>query len=333
MKLLVTGGAGYIGSHTVYQLVEAGHDVVVLDALITGHRWAVHEKARLIEGNVGDRALLEQVFSENRFDGVLHFAAFINVAESVRDPMKYYENNVSAALELFTAAARAGVSKFIFSSTAAVYGEPKEARPILETDPLCPLNPYGASKLMCERILQDISRATDGAFRYVILRYFNAAGARLDARLGQALPEPFHLINIASEAALGVRPKLVVYGTDYPTNDGTCERDYIHVEDLSRAHVLALEYLDRGGKSEVFNVGYGRAASVLEVIETFKKATGRDFPVEYGPRRPGDPSVLVADSRKIRETLGWEPKYDDLGLICRTAFEWEKVYRSGQFQK
>ncbi len=331
MKLLVTGGAGYIGSHTAHQLIEAGHDVVVLDSFVTGHRWAIHEKAQIIEGKVGDRELLKRVFSEHLFDGVLHFAAFINVGESVRDPIKYYQNNVVSALELFSAAAKAGVSKLIFSSTAAVYGEPEEARPLRETDPLRPMNPYGASKLMSERILQDIARASSGAFRYVILRYFNAAGARLDGRLGQAFPEPFHLINIASEAALGARPKLVVYGNDYPTKDGTCERDYVHVEDLARAHVLALEYLEGGGQPDVFNVGYGHASSVLEVIQAFKKATGKDFPVEIGPRRPGDPSYLAADSRKIRETLGWEPKYDDLELICKTAFEWERIYRSKRF--
>lgn len=326
MKLLVTGGAGYIGSHTAHQLIEAGHDVVVLDSLYSGHRWAVHEKAQLIEGDIGDRDLLRKVFSEHKFDGLMHFAAFIAVGESVLDPVKYYRNNLCHSFELFAAAQKAGISKLIFSSTAAVYGEPDTSGPIAEAAPLKPVNPYGWTKLMCERILQDLASASKGQTQYVILRYFNAAGARLDGRLGQATPNATHLIKVACETALGKREKLIVHGADYPTVDGTCERDYIHVEDLAHAHVLALEYLDRGEKSDVFNVGYGHTSSVLEVIDMVKKVSGVDFLVETGVRREGDSSSLAADSQKLRAVMGWAPRFDDLELICRTAFNWEKQY-------
>lgn len=323
MKFLVTGGAGYIGSHVAHQLVDAGHDVVVLDNLYSGHRWAVPEKSVFIEGSAGDRNLVERILGENLFDGVLHFAAHIEVGESVENPAKYYRNNTVAALGLFEASAKAGISKVIFSSTAAVYGEP-QIQLIDESQPLLPVNPYGASKMMSERVLGDIAAASDGKLKYVILRYFNVAGARRDLRIGQATPRATHLVKIAAETALGLRQSMSIHGTDYPTKDGTCLRDYIHVEDLAKGHLDALTYLERGGTSDVFNVGYGQPYSVREVIETMKNVTGRNFEVKEGPRRPGDAISLAANNKKIREVLGWTPKHDDLSLICETAFKWEK---------
>jgi UDP-glucose 4-epimerase len=321
-RLLVTGGAGYIGSHVAHQLVEAGHQVTVLDNLYSGHRWAIPEKAEFIEGSVGDVPLVDRILSSKKIEGVLHFAAHIEVGESVNMPAKYFRNNTANALELFDACSRNGVKRVIFSSTAAVYGEPKDQL-VPETAPLAPVNPYGSSKMMSERILQDISQAA-GAMSFVILRYFNVAGAKLNLKIGQATPRATHLIKVASEAALGMRDSLAVYGTDYPTPDGTCLRDYIHVEDLAAAHLSALSYLEKGGKSDIFNVGYGRPYSVNEVIQTMKEVSGVDFKVVNGPRRAGDSSSLAANNEKIKRVLGWTPKYDDLNLICETAFKWEK---------
>ena len=335
MKLLVTGGAGYIGSHTALQLIEAGHEIVILDNLYSGHRWAVPKEALFVEGDVGTPSL-ESLLREHKFDGVLHFAAHIEVGESVVEPAKYYRNNTFSALNLFEACRRVGVANVIFSSTAAVYGEP-DVELIDENQPLRPINPYGASKMMSERILADIAAASGGAMNAVILRYFNAAGARPDLKVGQATPRSTHLVKIAAECALGLRPSMSIYGTDYKTPDGTCLRDYIHVDDLAQAHVKALEYLGAGGATlgatgesvSIFNVGYGKLYSVREVIETMKKVTGVDFKVVESPRRAGDSAVLGADSSKIRRVLKWQPRHESLELICQTAFDWEKKLRAG----
>jgi len=324
VNLLVTGGAGYIGSHAAHRLVEDGHRVVVLDNLYSGFRQAVPEQAIFVEGNVGDSALVDRVLKDEGIEGVLHFAAHIEVGESVEQPLKYYRNNTVASLSLFESCLKAGVGQVIFSSTAAVYGEPKSTAGLTEESSLEPMNPYGASKLMTERMLMDLVKASKGALRYVILRYFNAAGARPDLRVGQATPRATHLIKIASQTALGLREAMQVYGDDYPTPDGTCLRDYIHVEDLVTAHTDALAYLARGGDSDVFNVGYGHASSVLEVIAAMRRVSGREIRVIKSPRRPGDASTLLSDSTKLRRVLGWKPKYDDLDFICRTAYEWEQ---------
>jgi len=318
--VLVTGGAGYIGSHVVAMLHEAGYPVVAYDDLSSGHRWAVRD-AELIVGDLGDRERLEAVLAGTRFAAVLHFAANIWVGESVREPAKYYRNNVVNALNLFEFAARHGVGSFVFSSTAAVYGEP-ETMPVEETAPLAPINPYGASKMMAERILADVASAA--GLRYVILRYFNVAGANVEGRIGEATPNNSHLVKVACEAALGIRPGIAINGVDYPTRDGTCVRDYLHVEDLASAHIEALRHLERGGSSEVFNCGYGHGFSVREVLDAVARVSGVAMRIEEGARRPGDPAVLVASNAKIREVLGWQPRYDDLEAIVRTAWQWEQ---------
>lgn len=327
MKYLVTGGAGYIGSHIVFQLLESGHEVVVLDDLCTGHRWAVPAEVEFVEGDVGDSARVDQLLSQHRFDGVMHLAASLEVRESISDPLKYYRNNTVATLNLADACVRFGISNFIFSSTAAVYGDPSTGL-IAEDDPLNPVTPYGASKLMSERILQDVAVAAAGALRIVRLRYFNVAGAREDLRIGQGGRQSYHLIKVASEAALGVRPSLSIHGTDYPTKDGTCLRDYVHVEDVASAHLAALKYLEEGGVSEVFNLGYGRPYSVRDVIQAMKSVSGVDFQVIEGPRRPGDPAQVAANSERAQKVLGWAPQFDDLSLICKTALGWESIFQS-----
>jgi UDP-glucose 4-epimerase len=318
--MLVTGGAGYIGSHVIRMLRDAGHAVVAYDNLSAGYPWAVGD-AELVVGDLAEQAHLEALFAERSFRAVLHFAALIQVGESKAEPARYYRNNVGHALGLFELAARHGVRSFVFSSSAAVYGEP-DVIPIEETAPLAPINPYGASKMMAERMLQDIAAAS--GLRYAILRYFNVAGADPQRRIGQATRATSHLIKVACEAALGRRAGMRIHGTDYPTSDGTCVRDYVHVDDLARAHLEALAYLERGGGSTVLNCGYGRGHSVREVIDTVRRVSGVDFPVEEGPRRPGDPAMLVASNRKICELLGWRPRHDDLEFIVRTAWQWEQ---------
>jgi UDP-glucose 4-epimerase len=323
MKLLVTGGAGYIGSHTVYQLIEAGHQVLVVDNLYSGHRWAVHPEADFIYADVADYEAMIQIFRHNNFDAVLHFAAHIEVPESVTNPLKYYQNNVAASANLLRVCVEAGVENFIFSSTAAVYGNP-EYIPVDEKTTPAPINPYGTTKLITEWMLRDVAASSQGKFRYVALRYFNVAGARTDGRIGQATPNATHLIKVACEAATGKRDKVSIFGTDYPTADGTCVRDYIHVQDLARAHLDAMNYLKAGGASDIFNCGYGHGFSVRDVLDCVSKVSGVDFPVMIEGRRPGDPANLIANSNRIREVLGWKPKLDDLLLICRSAYEWEK---------
>ncbi len=320
IRILVTGGAGYIGSHVVKLLGERGYDVLTYDNLSTGHEWAVLY-GKLVVGNLADKGKLRRVFEEFRPDAVMHFAAHIVVPESVREPLKYYRNNVVNTINLLEVMEEFGVDKFIFSSSAAVYGVPEEI-PVSESAPLRPINPYGETKATVERILRDLSMSGKG-FRYVSLRYFNVAGADPEGRIGFAYPNPTHLIIRAVKAAKGDLRRLEIYGTDYPTPDGTCIRDYIHVTDLAEAHIMALEFLLDGGRSEVFNCGYGHGHSVREVIDTVKRVTGRDFPVVEAPRREGDPPILVADSCRIKDKLGWEPKYDDLEFIIRTAWEWE----------
>lgn len=320
MAILVTGGAGYIGSHMVLELTDAGEDVVVLDNLTTGFAWAIAPAAKLIVGDVGDEAVLAKVLKDHAIEAIIHFAGSIVVPESVADPLGYYHNNTVKSRTLMAAAVAHGVKQFIFSSTAAVYGAPKE-NPVTETADLVPMSPYGSSKLMTEIMLRDTAVAHD--FRYVALRYFNVAGADPAGRSGQSTPKATHLIKVACETALGKRPRMEVFGTDYPTPDGTCIRDFIHVKDLARAHVAALRHLRGGGKSDVFNCGYSKGYSVLQVIEAVKKASGKSFEVKLSPRRPGDPPAIVAASDKIRGQLGWVPEHDDLDRIVAQALAWE----------
>jgi UDP-glucose 4-epimerase len=320
MKILVTGGAGYIGSHVVKALGEAGHEIVVFDNLSTGHEWAILS-GRLSRGDLADRAVILDVLRVFRPEAVMHFAASIQVEESVREPLAYYRNNVINTLNLLEAMREAGVRRLIYSSTAAVYGIPEKI-PVDETTPPNPINPYGASKVMIEHVLADLAAATD--FRYVALRYFNVAGADPEGRIGQSYREATHLITRALKTAKGEYPKLSVYGTDYPTPDGTCVRDYIHVNDLAAAHLLALARLTETGRTETMNCGYGHGYSVREVVDCARKVTGVAFPVEEVGRRAGDPPALVADSRRIRELTGWQPRHDDLEFIIRTAWAWER---------
>ncbi len=319
MKIFVTGGAGYIGSHVVKALGEAGHSILVYDNLSTGHEWAVLY-GRLVRGDLANQALLFHTMEEFRPDAVMHFAAYIQVEESVREPLQYYQNNTVNALNLFNAMLANGVSNFIFSSTAAVYGIP-EYIPVTEEARLNPINPYGSSKMMVEKILEDLSKAKD--FRYVSLRYFNVAGADADGKLGQAYKETTHLITRALKTAKGEFDKLLIFGTDYPSHDGTCIRDYIHVNDLAKAHVSALDYLSEGKRSRKFNCGYGHGYSVREVVETAKRITGINFKTEETGRRAGDPPSLIADSSRIESELSWKPEHDDLEYIIKTAWDWE----------
>jgi UDP-glucose 4-epimerase len=325
MPVLVTGGAGYIGSHMVYELLDAGEQPVVLDNLSTGFRWAVPEQVPFYEGDTGDMALTQAIMARHAITAVIHFAASIVVPESVADPLGYYRNNTANSRSLIEAAVKSGVQHFIFSSTAAVYGNPKTV-PVAEDAALEPMSPYGSSKLMTEIILRDTARAH--GLRYAILRYFNVAGADPQLRTGQSTPTATHLVKVAAQAVLGLREKMDVFGNDYPTPDGTCVRDYIHVSDLVRAHSDALRHLRAGGESSVFNCGYGRGFSVIEVIETVKRVSGVDFRVDVGPRRPGDPAQIVASCERARRILGWTPRYDDLPTIVSHALAWEQKLRA-----
>jgi UDP-glucose 4-epimerase len=321
MTVLVTGGAGYIGSHMVLALRDAGERVVVLDDLSTGVRFAVPPDVPLVIGDFGDQPLVDKLLRDEKIESIAHFAAKIVVPDSVSDPLGYYENNTAKARNLLATAVSCKVPHFIFSSTAAVYGEPK-AVPVSEDDPKEPINPYGRSKLMVEWMLADTAFAFP--LRYVALRYFNVAGADPAGRSGQSTPAATHLIKVAVQAALGLRKGMDVFGTDYPTPDGSCQRDYIQVTDLAAAHLDALRHLRGGGESLTCNVGYGRGYSVLEVIDTVKRMSGVDFEVRLSGRRAGDPAVIVASSDRARARLGWTPKHDDLDAIVRQALAWER---------
>jgi len=329
MGILVTGGAGYIGSHVVHDLIDAGRDVIVLDNLSTGFAWAVPSAARLVNGDIADERLVKELARAYRIDAIIHFAGSIVVPDSVADPLGYYLNNTVKSRALIASAVANRIPHFIFSSTAAVYGAPS-LNPVAETATLKPMSPYGSSKLMTEIMLSDTASAHH--FRYVALRYFNVAGADPLGRTGQSTKGATHLIKVACEAALGVRRGMEVFGTDYPTRDGTCIRDFIHVTDLARAHVAALEYIEDGGRSDVFNCGYSRGFTVLEVLEAVKRVSGREFPVRCCDRRPGDSPEIVADSSKIRAVLKWQPQHDDLEEIVRHALAWESMLESFDFR-
>ena len=323
MSILVTGGAGYIGSHTAHALVDGGESVVALDNLSTGFPAAIPNGASFVKGDVGDGALVRRVIADHGVRAIIHFAGSIVVPDSVADPVGYYRNNTVNALNLIDAAVETGVSHFIFSSTAAVYGDPDEV-PVREEAPLRPLSPYGRSKLMTEWMLQDAAVAYP-SLTFAALRYFNVAGADPAARTGQSTANATHLIKVAVQTALGRRAGMQVFGTDYPTPDGTCIRDYIHVSDLARAHVEMLNHLRAGGGSTVANCGYGHGFSVLEVIDVVKRVAGVDFPVAIAPRRPGDPSRIIACPDRLVSLTGWQPRFDDLESIVRHALAWEKT--------
>ncbi len=324
-SVLVTGGAGYIGSHAILALLEGGWRPVVVDDLSTGHRELVAKGVPLTVGNVADGALVHRVLHEHRCKAVIHFAGSVIVPESVEKPLEYYANNTCASRSLVAACVEAGVEVFVFSSTAAVYDTPNDARPVDEGAPTRPNSPYGASKLMTEWMLRDVAQAT--GLRYAALRYFNVAGADASMRCGQMAPNPTHLIRVAAQAALGIRDHVDIFGTDYETADGTGVRDYIHVADLAEAHVRVLDRLTAGAASMVLNCGYGRGFSVREVLDVMRNVSGSAFGVRSAARRPGDAAVLVADSRRIREKLDWNPRRDDLTLIVKSALEWEKRLR------
>lgn len=322
MNVLVVGGAGYIGSVTVAELLDSGHQVVVYDSLVTGHAEAVSPGAELVVGDLADRPLLDDVFARRRFDGVVYYGGFIAAGESMQDPGKYFQNNVSNVINLLNSMVSHGVMRFVFSSSAGVYGDPPSV-PILEDAPPAPLNPYGESKAVVERLLRWYD--SQCGLRYVSLRYFNAAGAT--ERLGEDHRPETHLIPLALQVALGQREALDLYGTDYPTPDGTCIRDYVHVSDLAQAHFLALERCDTG--SAVYNVGNGQGFSNREVVETAQRVTGRAIPVREAPRREGDPAALVASSDRARSELGWQPRFTDLTEIIESAWLWHQAHTKG----
>ena len=326
MSILVLGGAGYIGSHAVNQLIQRGEDVVVIDNLLTGHRAAVHQDARFYEGDIRDKAFVTEVFEKETIDGVIHFAASSLVGESVEKPLKYFNNNVYGMQILLEVMQEHEVKHIVFSSTAATYGEP-EVSPISETTPTNPKNPYGESKLMMEKMMKWCDNAY--GMKFVALRYFNVAGAKADASIGEDHTPETHLVPIILQVALGQRNALSIFGDDYNTPDGTCIRDYVHVEDLIAAHLLALDYLKAGNESNVFNLGSNNGYSVKEMLEAAREVTQKDIPAVIAPRRAGDPSTLVASSAKAKEVLGWEPQYTDVKKIIETAWNWHVSHPNG----
>ena len=323
MAILVTGGAGYIGSHMVHELLDHGESVVVLDNLTTGFDWAVPDRAKLVIGNVGDKKLVEKTIRNESIEAIIHFAGSVVVPESVEDPLKYYENNTSNTRNLLEAVTNCGLDKFIFSSTAAVYGEPSTTGPIREDAVLNPMSPYGSSKLMSEIMVRDTALATN--LRYVMLRYFNVAGGDPMQRTGQSTAGATHLIKIACETAAGKRPCMSIFGDDYDTPDGTCIRDFIHVSDLVNAHYAALNFLRQGGLKFTANCGYSRGYSVQEVVDAVKRVSGNEFPVVMEPRRIGDIPSLTANSHRLMSRLAWKPRFDDLDKIIADALAWENV--------
>ncbi|WNX84261.1 UDP-glucose 4-epimerase GalE [Agathobaculum sp. NTUH-O15-33] len=329
MAILVLGGAGYIGSHTVRALIDAGRDVAVADNLETGYRAAVHPQARFYEGDIRDRAFVDRVLESEQIEGVIHFAANSQVGESMTDPLKYYDNNLTGTKVLLESMVAHGVLKIVFSSTAATYGEPERV-PILETDRTDPTNCYGETKLSMEKMMKWVSAAH--GLRFVALRYFNACGAQPDGSIGEAHNPETHLVPLILQVPNGQRAQIAIFGEDYPTPDGTCIRDYIHVCDLAQAHILALDYLLAGGENNIFNLGNGVGFSVKEVIEETRRVTGHPIPATVCPRRAGDPAQLIASSAKAREVLGWEPQYDDLHTIIATAWDWHKAHPHGYFK-
>lgn len=331
MSVLVTGGAGYIGSHMVWELLDHGEETVVVDNLSTGFDWAVPERAKFVEGDAGDAGLIGDLISDNRIDTIIHFAGSVVVPESVEKPLDYYRNNTANSQRLIETAVKCGIDKFIFSSTAAVYGAPLTDGPIREDAILNPMSPYGSSKLMTEIMLRDTALAHD--MRYVMLRYFNVAGADPLKRTGQSTEGATHLIKVACEAATGKRNHMQVFGTDYDTPDGSCVRDFIHVSDLVNAHYAALNFLRQGGLKFTANCGYSKGYSVLEVIEAVKRVSGVDFPVVETKRRPGDIPALVANAHRIMSRLDWQPKHNSLDVIVETALDWEKVLAGKTEQK
>lgn len=326
MKLLVLGGAGYIGSHTATELLDNGHEVVIADNLVTGYREAVPEKATFYQGDLRDKDFLVDLLTKEKVDAVIHFAAFSLVGESVTNPLKYYENNLYGTKVLLDAMIETGVDKIVFSSTAATYGEPENI-PILESDRTCPTNPYGETKLAMEKMISWASKAH--GLHFVSLRYFNACGAHKSGKIGEAHNPESHLIPLVLQVPNGKREFVSIYGNDYDTPDGTCIRDYIHVTDLAKAHILAVEYLMNGGESDIFNLGNGVGYSVKEVIETARKVTGHPIPAKEEARRAGDPARLVASGEKARKILGWEPEIKDLADIISSAWKWHKAHRDG----
>lgn len=326
MKLLVLGGAGYIGSHTATELLDNGHEVVIVDNLVTGYREAVPEKATFYQGDLRDKDFLVDLLKKEKVDAVIHFAAFSLVGESVTNPLKYYENNLYGTKVLLDAMIETGVDKIVFSSTAATYGEPENI-PILESDRTCPTNPYGETKLAMEKMISWAAKAH--GLHFVSLRYFNACGAHKSGKIGEAHNPESHLIPLVLQVPNGKREFVSIYGNDYDTPDGTCIRDYIHVTDLAKAHILAVEYLMNGGESDIFNLGNGIGYSVKEVIETARRVTGHPIPAKEEARRAGDPARLVASGEKARKILGWEPEIKDLADIISSAWKWHKAHRDG----
>ena len=326
MKLLVLGGAGYIGSHTATELLDNGHEVVIADNLVTGYREVIPEKATFYQGDLRDKDFLNDLMKKEKVDAVIHFAAYSLVGESVVNPLKYYENNLYGTKVLLDAMIESGVDKIVFSSTAATYGEPENI-PILENDRTCPTNPYGETKLAMEKMISWAAKAH--GLHYVSLRYFNACGAHKSGAIGEAHNPESHLIPLVLQVPNGKREFVSIYGNDYDTPDGTCIRDYIHVTDLAKAHILAVEYLMNGGESDIFNLGNGVGYSVKEVIETARKVTGHPIPVKEEARRAGDPARLVASGKKAKEILGWEPEIKDLADIINSAWKWHSKHPNG----